>query len=146
MAAHAHITNSSPPGQGVPTFEPIATGDHPLTSAEAAVMGFDPWDIANHPWQPPSNVEWADLANPYLVTVRLAWRLLGMTKSEVVEAIEMLESDGHADLVENLADRMADAIEFFGNFAKVLDVASARHIVALATAVHQSDISVKEVA
>lgn len=59
--------------------------------AKFAATEFEPWDVSDCPL--PSNQEWIDGINPYLVSLRLAWATMGKTKAELVEIVEALEAD-----------------------------------------------------
>ena len=45
---------------------------------------FEPWKTTDVSWTPPSNEEWARLANPHLISVRLAWLTLQKSKDDLV--------------------------------------------------------------
>lgn len=42
------------------------------TLDDYAAVNFDAWQHTGDKWKPSSNKEWADLANPYLVTMGVA--------------------------------------------------------------------------
>src|SRR5690606_31820705 len=48
-----------------------------------AALEFQAWRHQPGEWSPPSNEEWARLANPHLVSVRLAWLSLHKSKDEL---------------------------------------------------------------
>lgn len=55
----------------------VLQGPEPDTAMEElAALDFTPWLRQPDGWQPPANEEWASLAKPHLVSVRLAWLTL----------------------------------------------------------------------
>ncbi len=98
-----------------------------MTDEQFAAMAFEPWVHEEGEWTPPSNVEWARLANPYLVSVRMAWLTLYKTKPELVEMIEGMDREG---IFEPYGNGIRDSIEFFKAFLVVLEAAEARVICA----------------
>ncbi|MDI7865062.1 hypothetical protein MRS76_24400 [Rhizobiaceae bacterium n13] len=103
-----------------------ATADS-MTDEQLAALDFEPWQHGPDEWTPPSNVQWARLANPYLVSVRLAWVTLYKTKPELVEIVKELDRDG---ALERFADDIRDSLNFFKGFLAVLETAEARIICA----------------
>ena len=98
-----------------------------MTDEELAAMDFEPWQHVPGEWTPPSNVEWSKLANPYLVSVRMAWLTLYKTKAELVEMIEGMDREG---IFEPYGNGIRDSIDFFRAFLVVLEAAEARVICA----------------
>lgn len=50
-----------------------------------AAIDFEPLKELPATWQPPTNLQWAELANPHLISVRLAWLTLQKSKGELVD-------------------------------------------------------------
>ncbi|ARN80666.1 hypothetical protein [Methylocystis bryophila] len=102
------------------TKQPIAA-----TAEEAAALQFEPFaqDVLKA-IKPPSNAKWAALANPHLVTWRLAWRVLAMTKPELVEMLRKIGDDD--EVATELMDGFQGAISFFESGLEMLRIAEAR--------------------
>ncbi|MEM1287116.1 MAG: hypothetical protein AAGH60_02065 [Pseudomonadota bacterium] len=98
-----------------------------MTDEEWAAMDFEPWTHADDEWVPPTNVEWAELANPHLVTIRLAWTTMYKTKPELMEIVEGLGEDG---VLPGLMESMQGSIDYFTGVLAILEGAQARIIVA----------------
>lgn len=76
----------------------------------------------------PSNQEWAKLANPFLVTVRLSAVLMTKEKDELLSLVGDLEErdfDG-TPLIEDLVPRMHAAEAFFRDMLKTVEGAETR--------------------
>jgi hypothetical protein len=76
----------------------------------------------------PSNQEWANLANPFLVTVRLSALLMTKDKDELVTLVGDLEErdvDG-VPLIEDLVPRMHAAEAFFRDMLNTVEGAETR--------------------
>lgn len=74
------------------------------TSAELdlhamAAIEFEPLNGLAATWQPPTNLQWADLANPHLISVRLAWLSLQKSKAELVDMAAELGDEALVELV-----------------------------------------------
>jgi len=82
--------------------------DHPCTPPEAAEVNFEPWQHHPDEWRPPTNDEWARLANPHLIMLRIAWTVLHKTKPELV-AIAQEMNDSATDQTEITT---GEALEF----------------------------------
>ena len=54
------------------------------TAAEYAAIDFEPIDVSGLEG-PPSGAEWSKLADPYLLTMRVAWRLIQHSKPGAIE-------------------------------------------------------------
>lgn len=98
-----------------------------MTDEQLAVMTFEPWKHEPDEWTPPSNKQWARLANPYLVSVRMAWLTLYKTKPELVAMIEGMNREG---IFIPYGNGIRDSIDFFKAFLVVLEAAEARIICA----------------
>jgi hypothetical protein len=53
-------------------------------------------------WTPPTNEKWSRLANPYLVSVRLAWLTLRKSKDELVATAAQLGDQAVMKLVSQI--------------------------------------------
>lgn len=89
---------------------------------ELAEITFEPWEHQPDEWTPPSNAEWAALANPHLINIRLAWVLMFKTKPEVMDVVRDLDNEAGTELMEN----MIGSIEYFKWLLTVLEGAEAR--------------------
>ncbi len=113
------------PNASVPAVGGAVPAD--MTDEQLAAMTFEPWKHEPDEWKPPSNEQWARLANPYLVSVRMAWLTLYKTKPELVEMIQGMDRDG---IFEPYGNGIRDSIDFFKAFLVVLEAAEARIICA----------------
>ena len=64
----------------------------------------------------PTNQQWADLANPHLVTLRLGLACMWQTKAELIESC-FNKDDAMSDFVEHL-DRTAKMLEAYASLAR----------------------------
>jgi hypothetical protein len=64
-----------------------------------AACEFEPWKQSEGSWKPPSNEEWTRLANPHLISVRLARLILHKSKDELVEVADKLGEESLMCLV-----------------------------------------------
>lgn len=94
----------------------------PATLDQMASLNFEPWKHEEGEWTPPSDEEWARLANPYLVTVRIAWLVMHKSKPELIEMLDALEDDAGHDM----KDRFIGTIEWFKGMLAILEGAEAR--------------------
>ena len=78
------------------------SSDTPATVDELAAVAFEPWRHSEAEWQPPSSAQWAELANPHLISVRLAWLTVHKTKDELVAMADTLGDGGVAELVAQI--------------------------------------------
>lgn len=113
------------PNASVPAAGEAVPAD--MTDQQLAAMTFEPWKHETDEWKPPSNEQWARLANPYLVSVRMAWLTLYKTKPELVEMIQGMVREG---IFERYGNGIRDSIDFFKAFLVVLEAAEARIICA----------------
>lgn len=113
------------PNASVPVAGEAVPAD--MTDLQLAAMTFEPWKHEPDEWKPPSNEQWARLANPYLVSVRMAWLTLFKTKPELVEMIQGMDREG---IFEPYGNGIRDSIDFFKAFLVVLEAAEARIICA----------------
>lgn len=81
-----------------------------------AALEFAPWQGREDEWTPPTNAEWTGLANPHLVSVRLAWATLRKSKEELIEVAEEL---GDAALME-LVGQVGRSADWFEGLHKLL--------------------------
>ena len=114
----------------------------PYALEPCAALEFEPWNLKEAAWSPPSNVEWCQLANPFLVTTRLAWAALGMTKAELMETVARCNTD-EVLRADNPLERFAEAAEWFKRFVTVLEAAEARWIVAASALVERDEREAK---
>lgn len=87
-----------------------------------AAIDFEPWTHTEGEWTPPSNVEWAELANPHLVSVRLAWLTLHKSKPELVAITDQL---GDHDLIQLVGD-IGRSADWFKGMHEILSAAECR--------------------
>ncbi|MBN9241920.1 MAG: hypothetical protein J0I98_03920 [Mesorhizobium sp.] len=113
------------PNASVPAAGEAVPAD--MTDEQLAAITFEPWKHEPDEWKPPSNEQWARLANPYLVSVRMAWLTLYKTKPELVEMIQGMDRDG---IFEPYGNGIRDSIDFFKPILVVLEAAEARIICA----------------
>jgi len=112
-----------------------AIGDEPprdMSDEEFAACDFEPWQHTEGEWTPPTNEEWARLANPHLMMVRVAWVALHKSKDELIEMAEGMfkEEDGEENLLFATLDRLVETSNMFKGFLSVCDAAMARLMVA----------------
>jgi formylglycine-generating enzyme required for sulfatase activity len=101
----------------------------PLVDIEAlAALNFDRWETDVTGWSPPTNLEWSRLANPHLVSVRLAWVTLQKSKEELIEVAEEL---GDQALME-LVSQIGQSADWFRGLHKMLECAETRIMCAYA--------------
>src|SRR5688572_1378117 len=96
----------------------MATHDFSTSEALADCMSgeFEPWPT-DALLGLPSNEEWADLANPHLMTLRLAAFLLTKTAAEMEQmAASMMAEPGSEDGADNFAEDTMNRLEFSGDF------------------------------
>jgi hypothetical protein len=113
----------------------LASPQPPVSIEELAEIEFAPWVQGNGGWTPPSNAEWAKLANPHLVSLCLAWLTLNKTKPELIAIVDQLGDEGLMDLVANIG-RSADR---FKGLHEILSGADYRIMCAYAVRVSKHD-------
>ena len=101
----------------------------PASIEEMAALMFTPWARHDGEWTPPSNDEWASLANPHLISVRLAWLTLHKSKHDLVEAAEQLGDAALMDFVGQIGRSAA----WFEGLHTLLATAECRIMCAYAT-------------
>lgn len=79
-------------------------------------------------WQPPTNLQWAELANPHLISVRLAWLTHQKSKGELINMASELGDEALMELVAQIG-RSAD---WFEGLHKLLASAECRMMCAYA--------------
>jgi hypothetical protein len=99
-----------------------------------AQLDFRPLDEREGTWTPPTNDEWSSLANPHLISVRLAWLTLHRSKDELVAMAEQL---GDATLT-GLVTQIGQSADWFASLHKVLASAECRIMCAYAAATFQT--------
>ena len=92
----------------------------------ATVPHFEPWQHEDGEWKPPTNKEWAELANPYAVTLRVAWIMVHKTEADLAEGLDEMGEDGGRELMRCFLDTIA----FFKGALQLLEAAEARILVA----------------
>lgn len=97
-------------------------GGEDVDLADMAALAFEPWQPLSDGWTPPSNAEWSALANPHLISVRLAWLTLHKSKEELIAVAAQLGDEGLQELVGQIG-RSAD---WFEGLHKLLANAEAR--------------------
>lgn len=96
--------------------------------AEMAALDFGPVKELAEGWSPPTNLEWARLANPHLISVRLAWLTLQKSKDELVAMTDELGDDALTELV----DQIGRSADWFEGLHKLLASAECRIMCAYA--------------
>ncbi len=108
----------------------------PLVDIETmAELEFDPWETDATGWTPPTNAEWAQLANPHLISVRLAWLTLKKSKDELVAMAHELGDDALTGLVRQIGQ----SADWFEGLHKLLASAECRIMCAYAAHVSRED-------
>jgi hypothetical protein len=97
-------------------------------TAAFAQLDFQPVTDLAKEWTPPTNVEWVQLANPHLISVRLAWLTLQKTKDELIALSHELGDQALMELVGQIG-RSAD---WFEGLHKLLASAECRIMCAYA--------------
>ena len=106
---------------------PSTHAEKPATREQMAAVNFEPLSKEDlEACIPPKNEEWNALSASHLVTLRIAWRFLHMTKTEMIEALKKTPNDaGH-----ELFNGFVSAIDFFKGCAELLESAETRILVA----------------
>jgi hypothetical protein len=108
-----------------------ATATEACSIEQLAALDFQPLgQDSKDAWQPPSNSEWESLANPHLVTLRMAWLTLFKSKPEVVAMIDAMEKE---NIFKGYFEGIQGSLAFFKRFVELLELAEARVICAVAT-------------
>lgn len=68
-------------------------------------------------WQPPTNAEWAALADPHLIALRVAWLNVVRSPAENLKTAKDLKHEG---LLLPLTEQLAQSAEFFELFVDIL--------------------------
>lgn len=68
-------------------------------------------------WKPLTNSEWAALADPHLIVLRLAWLNVSRSKAENITTARGLFRE---DILAPMLNQMADSARFFEFYAEVL--------------------------
>lgn len=93
-----------------------------------AVIDFEPLKELAETWQPPTNLQWAELANPHLISIRLALLTLQKSKGELINMASELGDKALMELVAQIG-RSAD---WFEGLHKLLATAECRMMCAYA--------------
>ncbi|RYG99374.1 MAG: hypothetical protein EON58_04135 [Alphaproteobacteria bacterium] len=113
--------------------DPAGTPDFEIDAM--AQLDFRPLEERDGAWTPPTNDEWSRLANPHLISVRLAWLSLHKSKAELVAMAEQL---GDAALTE-LVTQIGLSADWFEGLHKILASAECRIMCAYAAASMEAD-------
>lgn len=103
-------------------------GDEDVDLAAMAALAFEPGQALSDGWTPPTNAEWAALANPHLISVRLAWLTLHKSKDELIDVAAQLGEAG----LEELVGQIGRSADWFEGMHKLLASAECRIMCALA--------------
>ncbi len=112
-----------------------ASSEKLATFEDYAAQDFEAWKHKEGEWEPPSNEEWAKLADPHLMTIRVAWRFLYLSKPEFIQAFRKLEKAG---AIEATFDHLKLTSDFLKGLRELIDNAELRFICAGA-AIAQSE-------
>ena len=104
-----------------------STSDDGIMSVdELAATTFDAWRQDGTVAQPPSNLEWSQLAPDILPPLRLAYATMFKTKDELVASVK---SD--PELFLDLMDEMKRSEDWFRACEKMLEAAGLRVLIAV---------------
>jgi hypothetical protein len=106
----------------------------PASIEEMAALEFAPWQALTTGWAPPTNEEWSGLANPHLISVRLAWLTVHKSKDELIAVADELGDQGLMELV----GQIGQSADWFEGLHKLLASAECRIMCAYAA---QADIT-----
>ena len=113
-----------------------SSGALETASIEAmAALEFTPWQRHADEWTPPSNEGWANLANPHLVTLRLAWLTLHKSKDELMAVANQLGDEALMELV----GQIGQSADWFKGLHELLSSAECRLMCAHAAASTEAD-------
>ena len=100
----------------------------PASIDELAALEFAPWQGRAEGWTPPTNEEWTNLANPHLISVRLAWLTVHKSKDELIAVADELGDQGLMELV----GQIGQSADWFDGMHKLLASAECRIMCAYA--------------
>lgn len=112
---------------GALSSEIAADDEGPATVEQMAKLEFEAWPYTDEEWKPPTNEEWANLANPHLVMVRIAWITMHKSKEELIEVISGLEE---SDVIDATMDGIDNTADYFDGLAQLMRGAQARMLCA----------------
>jgi len=112
-----------------------STESEPASIETMAALEFAPWQRHAGEWTPPSNAEWVNLANPHLVTLRLAWLTLHKSKGELIGVANQLGDEALMDLVGEIGQ----SADWFKGLHELLSSAECRLMCAHAAASTEAD-------
>lgn len=102
-----------------------------MTTEELAATDFTAWIYEKDEWTPPSNIEWAELANPHLIMVRVAWHMLHKSKAELIEMVErMSREESDENFLISTLDSLHNTVDWFRGMLSMCDAAVSRLVVA----------------
>ena len=112
-----------------------------MSTEELAATDFTAWIHEKDEWTPPSNIEWAELANPHLIMVRVAWHMLHKSKAELIEMVErMSREESDENFLISTLDSLHHTADWFRGMLSMCDAAVSRLVVA---GLNASDVSAK---
>lgn len=108
--------------------------DHDIK--ETASLDWEPWVFEDCPF--PSNKQWNELANPYLITARIAWVICCKSKEELISSADQMERDVLLDVI---LDDLQAGKAFFEAFEKTIACAQARLIASACNLVDEEKLA-----
>ena len=121
-------------GENSTTSAGPASDDGIMTVEELAATNFDAWRKDGKGGQPPSNLEWTQLAPDILPPLRLAYATMFKTKDELVASVK---SD--PELFFDLMDEMKHSEDWFRACEQMLEAAGLRVLVAVSVHAMSAD-------
>lgn len=97
-----------------------------MSDEEFAAIDIEPWQHEPDEWIPPTNERWAELANPHLMMIRVAWIVHYKTKPELIQMIEEMDDSG---IMVSTFERMKHTLEWVEGLHTLLTGARARMLV-----------------
>ena len=101
----------------------------PAALEDYAAIDFEPWKHVEGEWTPPLPKEWAELFNPYGVTIRIAWEIAHETKAKLMEIVKATTDDDGRHLMKSFIDTES----FFKGTLVLLEAAQVRYLCAGST-------------
>lgn len=106
----------------------------PASIKDMAALEFMPWRGLEG-WAPPTNAEWTNLANPHLISVRLAWLTVHKSKDELIAVADALGDQGLMEIV----GQIGQSADWFEGLHQLLASAECRIMCAYAAASQQTE-------
>lgn len=118
-----------------------------LTIDNVAPLKFRAWpDPKPTDARVPTNEEWCALANPHLVTLRVAWMLMHKSKADIVKIVGKMDADAKPyadddapDPIKELFRMLDQSKDWFEGWQLFIDSATNRLTVACAAHIKQSE-------